>query len=74
MRDDSAFLMDDQKENPMWKITIGPFRSRDEAEYWKASKVKKKDWHPAIVEEVKEEDLDPKDRSATEEKDRPKHP
>ena len=52
----------------MWKITIGPFRSKNEAEYWKESKVKKKDWHPAIVEEVKEEHRDPKDRPPTKEK------
>ncbi len=49
----------------MWKITIGPFSTRDEAEHWKESKVKRKDWHPAVVEEIKEE---PSVYNATEEK------
>jgi len=52
----------------MWKITIGPFPTKDEAEHWKESKVKRKDWHPAIVEELKEEHPDPKGRPPVQEK------
>jgi hypothetical protein len=53
------------RRKAMWRISIGPFGSKDEAEYWKASKVKRKDIHPAVVEEVKEEHPDRKYRRPT---------
>jgi len=52
----------------MWKIVIRGFRTKDEAEHWKESKVKRKDWHAAIVEEVKEVPGDAEDRAPEEEK------
>jgi len=52
----------------MWKIIIGEFATKEEAEAWIGRNVKKQDWHPAKVEEVTEEFPEPGDRPSPQKK------